>query len=66
MKCSDHGYTEPFYELQKSFHRSPNSLTPFRTHDTHSYMNTSNWTADHTNFIGSNNSKVQTPGTTFK
>ena len=65
VKCSEHGYTEPFYELQKSFHHSPNALSSFSTHDVHSYMNTSNWTSDHTNFVGSHNSHVQTPGTTF-
>ena len=65
VKCSDHGYTEPFYKLQKSFHHSPNALTSFGTRDTCSYMNTSNWTADHGSFSGNNSSKVQTPGTTF-
>ena len=59
------GYTEPFYELQKSFHHSPNALTSFGTCDTQSYTNTSNWTADAAHFTGNNSVTVQTPGTTF-
>ena len=65
VKCSDHGCTEPFYELQKSFHHSPNALTSFKTHDTRSYTNTSKWTTDAAHFTGNNSVAVQTPGTTF-